>query len=392
MTDTDGQPIANARVGSDCGCDYMPEPLPKAAGHDRTDENGYYSYRVQRAYALNAHAMTKHDRYMPGFIHDATKTRTAAGYRIDYRLARSGAVAGTLTTNHGEPAKFVAVALFDAGSGKRAYTLGDHETDAAGSYRVTVAPGTYIVQLSDDTYYTHGAWYGGTSKADATPVVVAGGETVDGIDGVVAEKSYVHVTATVDGAAPIRYVHEGILVTLRDASGAVVARGNGSDGADLVRSDSSDYDGFAPGDYTLSLAPRPRGSAFFTPVTVPLTIEADTVAEPTVDLTSTSPSASDPADVAFTMEQLSAGRPHRGEKYRVLVTVQSYGDTTGGRLTFRVGGEKVATKIVPASGEVRFHTRFHGIPAGHRHMTLVFHGTDTAHKVREGQGILELAS
>ena len=90
-----------------------------------------------------------------------------------------GVIAGTVTV-HGKGLAGVTVTLRPAGFGGRGQDLPQAKTDAEGKYRITDVPlGSYFVTPVAPVYIVPGA---GRLAFAADPVVITGGETIDGID------------------------------------------------------------------------------------------------------------------------------------------------------------------------------------------------------------------
>jgi hypothetical protein len=104
---------------------------------------------------------------------------------IDTQLTTGGVITGTVTDNAGQPLAGITVNLATPASGPAfewLYEAGSVTTDAAGHYRINrLAAGTYRVSFVGNGY--DGQLYGGgQSYAAATPIEVAAGATVAGID------------------------------------------------------------------------------------------------------------------------------------------------------------------------------------------------------------------
>jgi hypothetical protein len=92
---------------------------------------------------------------------------------------RSGVIAGRVTA-HGKGLPDVTVTLLSSGFGGQGQDLPQVKTDAEGNYRITGVPmGSYIVTPVAPVYVVPGA---GRATFARDPVVITGGETVDGVD------------------------------------------------------------------------------------------------------------------------------------------------------------------------------------------------------------------
>lgn len=90
-----------------------------------------------------------------------------------------GVIAGTVTA-HGKGLPDVTVTLRSAGIGGQGQDLPQTKTDAEGKYRITDVPiGSYFVTPVAPVYVTPRA---GRLTFGGDPVVITGGETIDGID------------------------------------------------------------------------------------------------------------------------------------------------------------------------------------------------------------------
>src|SRR2546421_2495163 len=96
--------------------------------------------------------------------------------------AKSGGVIAGTVTAHGKGLAGVTVALRPAGFGGRGQgqDLPQAKTDAEGKYRINDVPlGSYVVTPVAPVYVVPGA---GRLAFAADPVVITGGETIEGID------------------------------------------------------------------------------------------------------------------------------------------------------------------------------------------------------------------
>jgi len=92
---------------------------------------------------------------------------------------RSGVIAGRVTA-HGKGLPDVTVTLLSSGFGGQGQDLPQVKTDAEGNYRITYVPmGSYIVTPVAPVYVVPGA---GRATFARDPVVITGGETIDGVD------------------------------------------------------------------------------------------------------------------------------------------------------------------------------------------------------------------
>jgi Carboxypeptidase regulatory-like domain len=90
-----------------------------------------------------------------------------------------GVIAGTITA-HGKGVADVTVALRTAGFGGQGQDLPQAKTDAEGKYRIADVPvGSYFVTPVAPVYVVPGA---GRLTFSTDPVVITGGETIDGVD------------------------------------------------------------------------------------------------------------------------------------------------------------------------------------------------------------------
>jgi hypothetical protein len=95
------------------------------------------------------------------------------------KAAKSGVIAGRVTA-HGKGLPDVTVTLLSTGFGGQGQDLPQARTDADGNYRITDVPmGNYIVTPVAPVYVVPGA---GRATFARDPVVITGGDTVEGID------------------------------------------------------------------------------------------------------------------------------------------------------------------------------------------------------------------
>lgn len=131
---------------------------------------------------------------------EPTPVTVRAGERtggIDAALVEGGALLGTVTAAHtGRPQSLVCLGLYPGSSTEATEGAvsgfgpdGDAPTTDGGFVLAGVAPGTYALAYNADLCGDDGyelSWFdGAATRADATPITVAAGQVVEGLDGVV---------------------------------------------------------------------------------------------------------------------------------------------------------------------------------------------------------------
>lgn len=129
------------------------------------------------------------DRQQDPSVADFVSVAAGATVHVSVRLARSGGIAGTVTTPSGRPVANICVQLADA---RTQQLLPDAQvtavTDGHGRYQVTgLTPGRYLVQFSDcNNFPAYGTvWHPrGTTPESAAPVTIRPGRTTAGVNGI----------------------------------------------------------------------------------------------------------------------------------------------------------------------------------------------------------------
>lgn len=135
-------------------------------------------------------------------------------------VASAGSISGTVTSSDGSPLSGITVAAtFQEGWDPWLRTV----TDEAGEYTlVGLREGTYVITFfAEGTDFLREHWDDAATRADATPVVVAAGAQVTGIDAAMATGSVIEgvVTRAEDGAPIVDFP-----VLVFDESGMIAAR------------------------------------------------------------------------------------------------------------------------------------------------------------------------
>ena len=121
---------------------------------------------------------------------------------IDAQLSEGGSISGTVTDVNGDPVEGIEVSTSD----------GSSLTTSDGSYLITgLIPGSYLVSFRDvDDVADRGylsEWYDDAdNEGSATPVVVADGEVVAGIDAELSVGGSISGTVTGPDGSPVAAV------------------------------------------------------------------------------------------------------------------------------------------------------------------------------------------
>jgi hypothetical protein len=373
-----GKGVKGIEVQSDCGCDFEPGSTPPPThllGKDITSSTGFFSFTIRKNYAKNIHFTDPNENYL-NVPTDLDFTATSSGYTVDAELSLSSELAGTVRDPNGNPVTQVDLAVYDAKTGKSVSVLfGD--VNKAGRFHLKVPAGTYKLKFKGNSYYYTSEWYGGAQlKADATPITVGYDAKVAGLNGTIIAKPYINGKVTLDGKKLLAGTKEKAVVTLLDPNGAVVESRALDGGFSFV--DLKNKVGLAPGNYTITATPSDKSYAFFTPVSIPVTVTANQGIENlVVPLASVPPSTTAKASPAITIEYLNKTAPKKGEKFTSKISVKSYGDVSGAKVTIYVGGKKITTRTLNDAGRVNWSTRFTGISAGSHSVYIEYAGTDT---------------
>lgn len=185
-----GLPISFATV------DLALWPAGLELASTQADADGHYSFT---GLAAGTYRVWVTDDLVEGasslLIDGGDATLTAAATTVEdltlEAVHSSGphTVSGTVTDTHGDPLPGIRVSLLSASTGHEvAYAF----TDRSGLWARNVADGSYLVRVRPSDRWTwvapdwalwSPAYYPGTTRADeATPVTVAGGTPVDGLD------------------------------------------------------------------------------------------------------------------------------------------------------------------------------------------------------------------
>ncbi|KJL25785.1 Cna protein B-type domain protein [Microbacterium azadirachtae] len=148
-------------------------------------------------------------------------------------------ISGTVTrASDGAPVAGISVTASGAGGYYWA------TTDDMGAYRISAAPGQYTVEFRDPYQaFVSQWWSGATSAQDATPVTLAEGSQVTGIDARLDATRVIRGTVLLDGSTDLRG---------RSSSIAVIAESDGRfAGMSYVHPDGTYTLTIAPGTYTV---------------------------------------------------------------------------------------------------------------------------------------------
>jgi hypothetical protein len=284
-----------------------------------------------------------------------------------------GVIAGTVTA-HGKGLPDVTVTLRSASFGGQGQDLPQAKTDAEGKYRITDVPvGSYFVTPVAPVYVSPRA---GRLAFGGDPVVITGGETIDGIDFSLVRGGV--VTGKVSDAEGRPVIEQ--TVTLQSADQQAGQRGGlGFGGGNARTDDRGVYRiyGVAAGRYYVSVGAQQRLSAYTTimgqqaykqtfypdtadttqatvvevaegeevghiDITVGNTVEEYTVTGQVVDKSSNAPVP----NVGFTLSVLAGG----GNRQRALglMTLPAFSDAAG---QFRVDNVPAGRYVVSLSPE-----------------------------------------
>jgi hypothetical protein len=131
------------------------------------------------------------------------------------------------------------------------------------------------------------------------------------------------------------------------------------------------------------VTPKSTGSDFFSPLNQTVTLAPATdIRGLVVNLTSTPVTTTDKRGSRVEFDAPASSYQKIGKAYRTKITVESYGSVKGGTVTIYVAGKKVATRTVPASGTVKWSTRFTGVSKGSHSIRVKFSGTSTTKSLK----------
>jgi hypothetical protein len=365
VKEPDGTPVKGVIAQSDCGCDGVTSTY--ALGRDRTSSTGYFSYKVERQYALNMGVNDSTEKYLFGARTAHGTIKTATGYTINVTMQKASVISGTISRSDGGARRFATAYFYRADTGKGA---GSAFVNTAGKYVAHLKAGTFTVKFGGASSYVSTSWYGGTSKADATPVTVGYGKKVTGIDGVVTPKPTISGVIKIDGERPIGGVKERAVVTISDASGAQVNKRATDERFSFVK--------LKPGTYTVRVAPTKASGNYFTPVTQTVTLPAGTAIDRLVLATTSNPATTtNKRSVTMSLNPKGNSFAKTGKVFHTKISVKSYGSVTGAKVNIYVNGEKVSTRTLPASGRINWSKRMPTVTIGTFDIRVAYAGTST---------------
>jgi len=368
VTEPDGTPVKGVVAQSDCGCGGSTGKY--SLGRDITSSTGFYSFKVERQYALNIGFNHPDEKFRGVGRSSGTTTNSGTGYIIDVTMRRNSVISGTILSSDGTPSPFAYVRVYNAKTGKVGGSS-HHTNKTTGTFEVFVKPGDYKILFGGATQYVTSTWYGGFATRGGSPTVSVGyGETVSGIDGSVTEKPRIEGSITIDGVPGSRAVRERIAVTLFDSLGAKVHRTVVSSGFTFVN--------LPPGNYTVDARPLESGPAWVQPLSIPVTVLANPAATKLVlDLVAVTPSVTDQRTVGIEFNPVTKGIAKSGKPLAGKIIFSSYGNVAGGKALIYVDGKKVDSRIVPASGRINWRFTPKSVEIGTFSVRVKFLGTDT---------------
>ncbi|MGO4681382.1 carboxypeptidase regulatory-like domain-containing protein [Microbacterium sp. 2MCAF23] len=240
---------------------------------------------------------------------------TGVGAASAAPAAGTGTISGTVTrAADGLPAAGVHVDV----SGANGYFF--TSTDDTGAYQIPNAkPGQYSVRFSDPYQELATQWWDGAASAqDATPITVADGSEVTGIDAQLAATVSIRGSVLIDGSTDLRG-HSSSLAVVAEADGHFV-------GMTYVHADGTYGLKIAPGTYTVKV----EGTEGFAWAVAPQYYShADSAADATPVVVS---GAGDTTGIDFDLSSLTAdvalssGTAHPGDAVHVTASGFAHGE------------------------------------------------------------------
>lgn len=385
-----GKALAGITVSTDCGCGFEGPAPAFAVAKTRTDPAGRYSFRINRAFLANVTFTDPDDVYLTSNRFNPNLTKKGDVYVLNSKLPRAVEIAGTVTDDSGKPVENVEVRPYNAATGKRVL-VPFVDTNAQGRYHLKVAAGDYKLSFIGDRRGYVDEWFSDAATKDSAHVVPATGKKISGTNATVTKKQKISGSLTVDGKKPLFSVSDRAVYELHDATGELVR-----DPIEGPREFT--FDGLAPGHYSVVVRPSTAGSAFFTPISVPVTLAAgQSVTGLKLNVTSVPPAVGEKRATVMEVKVLtdsitdfSAFTVKKGARFSAKISVKSYGSVEGGTLTFLAHGKQIATRTVPASGVVTWSTRFSGVQLGTVHVRVIYSGTNTTVSAKKGTPFLKI--
>jgi protocatechuate 3,4-dioxygenase beta subunit len=208
ITEADGTPVFDAWVWVEVSNPWGSYGLAAAT----TDETGHYTIASIRPTGPDE----QYDvRAGSGYFHDASYRQVngtdgfslaegQALFGIDLQLLEYERITGTVRNSSGEPLQGIWAEVLRWDEYYGWCTFSSASTDEQGSYDLWAGEaGSYRVRFRDDAHVYADRFYGGQATAEeATPVDVAPGQTVTGIDGTMELMPPSSISGTVTGAGP----------------------------------------------------------------------------------------------------------------------------------------------------------------------------------------------
>lgn len=241
VTDLEGNPLPGIHVTVFSAYQnmavYMPQYRIEVIGGGETDAAGAYEvepflkanglgpwvcFRAS-GYALECFDDAFHDLTEGSVVEhvpDRVPDMDGIASGIDARLEPAASITGRVTTANGTPADDVEVTVFIPG-----HLTWSVRTDTTGRYTIgRLKAATYFIKFHDPKSGIVEYWNDKTSQSEATPLVVATGESVTGIDEVVGPEVKSVAAPLISGTAQVgqaltasgdAWTPEGTTVTYR---------------------------------------------------------------------------------------------------------------------------------------------------------------------------------
>jgi hypothetical protein len=337
---------------------------------DRTSSSGRFELRVPKAQAREARVTAATRGYLFPVDSDRTITKKSSKrYVTEFRLTPASVLSGLVMDEDGDRVRHVTVRAFTA-DGKQAARQSGGSLTANSGFRLEVPAGDYKLQYTANPEYEP-TWLGDVATADGSPLVHVGyAETAGGLDAHLTELPHISGTVTVDGRPVLASAKESFATELEKVDGTLV---------DLGSISSTFYHGgLAPGDYVLTVRPEHRFNGFTEEVRVPVTVSETESVEDLVVNTSV---AKDWIATPTVVPNPPTYSPTKGKAFRLPIRIVTYKPVEGAKLTVYAGKKKIASRTVPASGELTIGTRFSGVKTGKVALRFVLSETDHTKRV-----------
>ena len=367
VVDREGEPVSGITVGVSCSC-VNGADRDTVSASDKTDRNGFYSLAVYRDFVKYIEFTDPDDDYFPARKSDATSRASGATYTIDVTLKRISRITGTVTAINGGRAGDVVVEAHDALTGKRRVVTYAHRD---GTFEMRVEEGDYRVRFGGGLY-TYAQWYGEAATEAESPMISVGyGGIARDIDGSVTPKPTIQGTVIVDGKLALDDVKEHLVVTVTDETGWAVEGSVFASGGYFI--------GYLrPGALTVTVRPTRGSGSWIQPYSQEIYLAPHSaISGLDISVNSIPASATDTRSTSIFFQESTSGRPQSGKRLAGKITLQSYGDVTGGTVKIYVDGKKVATRRVPSSGRFNWSYTPKKVDQSNFFVTARYFGTET---------------